>query len=100
MLPVTDTVAIADGSQLILANLWLQFKLFGLGENAAIVGVYLMGNHATVCLDSDWIQRSGHGEIINMVVSRSTRTRPCLFLLGYIIAEDVDLEKSACSGLT
>ena len=43
MLPVTDTVAIADGSQLILANLILQFRLFGLGENAAIVGVYFMG---------------------------------------------------------
>ena len=43
MLPVTDTVAMADGSQLILANLRLQLRLFELGKNAAIVGVYYMG---------------------------------------------------------
>ena len=51
-------------------------------------------------LDFDWIQRSGHGKILNMVVSRSTRARPCLFLPGYIIAWGVDLEKSACCGFT
>ena len=39
-LPVIDTVVMADGSLLILANLRVQFRLFALGEHAAIVGVY------------------------------------------------------------
>ena len=30
-----------------------------LGDNAAIAGLYLMGSHVTVCLDSHRIQRSG-----------------------------------------
>ena len=43
---MTDTVVMADGSLLILANLRVQFRLFRLGEHAAIVGVYLMRNDA------------------------------------------------------